>query len=73
MGSGLSAAEGAAELDRAMVLLRRAIAGGYRNLTWMRRDPDLDPLRTRPDFQALMMDLEFPSDPFAKGTDADRP
>ncbi len=64
MGSGLSAALGAAELDRAMVLLRRMIAGGYHRLTWMKRDPDLDPLRVRPDFQALMADLAFPSDPF---------
>ena len=51
-GSGLSAAEGAAELDRAMGVLRRAVAAGYRNVTWMKRDPDLDPLRARPDFQA---------------------
>src|SRR5262249_10227663 len=29
-GSGLSAAEGAAELDRAMGALRRAVGGGYR-------------------------------------------
>jgi tetratricopeptide (TPR) repeat protein len=71
-GSGLSAAEGAAEFDRAMVVLRRAVAGGYRNLLWMTRDPDLDPLRARPDFQVLMMDLAFPSEPFSKNTDADR-
>ena len=32
----------------------------------MRRDTDLDPLRSRPDFQVLMMDLEFPEEPFAK-------
>src|SRR5262249_44989435 len=43
-GSGLSAAEGAAELDRAMVVLRRSVAGGNRNVIWMKRDPDLDPL-----------------------------
>jgi serine/threonine-protein kinase len=71
-GSGLSAAEGAAELDRAMVVLRRAVAAGYRNVTWMKRDPDLDPLRARPDFQILMADLAFPSDPFSTNTDADR-
>ena len=50
-GSGLSAAEGAAELDRAMGVLRRAVAAGYRNVAWMKRDPDLDPLRARPDFR----------------------
>jgi hypothetical protein len=61
-GSGLSAAE----LDRAMDVLHRAVAAGYRTVTWMRRDPDLDPLRARPDFRLLMMDLEFPNDPFAR-------
>jgi len=66
-GSGLTAAEGAAELDRAMVVLRRAVAAGYRNLTWIRRDLDLKSLRARPDFQALTLDLAFPSDPFATG------
>jgi serine/threonine-protein kinase len=64
-GSGLSAAEGAAELDRAMSVLRRAVAAGYRNFTWMSRDPDLDPLRARTDFQILMMDLAMPHMPFA--------
>ena len=44
-GSGLSAAEGTTELDRAMGMLRRAVAGGYHNVDWMKRDPDLDPLR----------------------------
>ena len=29
-------------------------------------DPDFDPLRSRPDFQALLMDLAFPVDPFAR-------
>jgi hypothetical protein len=64
--SGLSAAEGVSELDRAMGVLRRAIAAGYHPVTWMKRDPDLDPLRARADFQALMADLAFPSEPFAQ-------
>jgi hypothetical protein len=38
----------------------------------MNRDPDLDPLRARPDFQVLMADFSFPSDPFSKNTDTDR-
>jgi hypothetical protein len=33
----------------------------------MRSDANLDPLRSRPDFHLLMMDLEFPDDPFARG------
>ena len=64
-GSGLTAADGAAELDTAMAVLRRAVAAGYRQVDAMKRDPDLDPLRGRADFQSLMMDLAFPSNPFA--------
>src|SRR5262249_22990911 len=44
-GSGLSAEDGPAELDRAMATLRRAVAAGYGDAIEMRRDPDLDPLR----------------------------
>jgi hypothetical protein len=31
----------------------------------MRRDPDLAPLRSRPDFRLLIMDLAMLDDPFA--------
>ena len=51
--------------DRAVVELRRAIALGYRELAWIRRDVDLDPLRSRDDFQSLLLDLAFPADSFA--------
>jgi hypothetical protein len=64
-GSGLSADDGAVEYDRAMLTLRRAIAGGYRNVINMKGDLDLEPLRARPDFRALIMDLEFPNAPFS--------
>ncbi len=30
-------------------------------------DRDLDPLRARPDFQELLLDLTFPTDPFVQG------
>jgi serine/threonine-protein kinase len=66
-GSGMTAADGRAEAERAMQWLHGAVAAGYRNAALMRRDRDLDPLRSRPDFQLLMMDLEFPDDPFARG------
>jgi serine/threonine-protein kinase len=61
------AAAAPAELDRAMAVLRQAVAAGYRSLDCMRRDPDLDPLRPRPDFGALLLDLAFPAEPFARG------
>jgi serine/threonine-protein kinase len=51
---------------RAIATLRRAFAAGYRNLNTFRTDTDLDPLRSRPDFQLLMMDLTMPDDPFAR-------
>jgi tetratricopeptide (TPR) repeat protein len=51
--------------DRAMDELRRALDAGF---AWMHilRDQDLDALRDRPDFQALVRDLAFPADPFAQ-------
>ena len=65
-GSGPAAAgEARAEGDRAMEVLRRSVADGYRNLALMRSDTDLDALRPRPEFQALLMDLAFPDRPFA--------
>jgi serine/threonine-protein kinase len=61
----MTATEGRTAAEQAMQWLYRAVARGYRNVALMQRDPDLDPLRSRPDFQLLMMDLEFPDDPFA--------
>jgi tetratricopeptide (TPR) repeat protein len=68
-GSGLSPGGGPVELGKGMESLGRAVAAGYRDVAWMRRDPDLDPLRTRRDFQDLMLDLAFPADPFAYRVD----
>ncbi len=65
-GSGLSAAEGQLQADSAMVALRRAVDAGWQDVYGDRTDSDLDPIRSRPDFRALMMDLVFPSEPFAK-------
>jgi hypothetical protein len=61
---------------RAVFLLDRSRVAGYfrdpAQVDGLRNDADLDPLRARPDFQALMMDLAFPPDPFSKDTDAGR-
>ncbi len=65
-GSGLTAAAREAEADNAMESLRRAIAAGWRNPAHMRTDPDLDPIRSRPDFQMLALDLAMPDNPFAQ-------
>ena len=71
-GSGVSAAEAVTEADAAMALVRKAIELGYRSGNASRTEDALDPLRSRDDFRLLMMDLEFPSDPFAPDTDAHR-
>jgi eukaryotic-like serine/threonine-protein kinase len=65
-GSGVSATEGADQAEQAMGVLCQAVTMGYRNPDAYRNESALDPLRNRPDFLALMMDLEFPSKPFAK-------
>jgi hypothetical protein len=44
--------------------LRRAVADGSRDPEQIRRDPVLDPLRPRPDFRELILDVSFPDDPF---------
>jgi eukaryotic-like serine/threonine-protein kinase len=64
-GSGLSEQEAGSLGQQAVDTLRRAVDAGGGSLALMRRDPDLDPLRPRPDFQVLMMDLAFPDGPFA--------
>jgi hypothetical protein len=52
------AANGRAAADQAMSSLRRAIAAGFQNLHSLGTDTDLDALRSRPDFQKLVKDLE---------------
>jgi hypothetical protein len=53
------------DADQAMRALRRLIAVGFRNTALLRTDHDLDTLRSRPDFQSLLGDVEFPAEPFA--------
>ena len=65
-GSGVSADEADAEAAKALALLRRAAAMGYRNPATYRNETALDPLRGRPDFRLMMMDLAFPAEPFAE-------
>ena len=52
------------DADRAMDTIRRAIGRGWGGAE-LRTDPDFDSLRSRPDFQALLMDLALPDYPFA--------
>ena len=50
-----------------MTWLRKAVDGGFRPLAQMLAEPVFNPLRSRPDFQLLLMDLAFPKDPFVRG------
>ena len=38
--------------------LRLAVALGYRDFDWMLQDPDLEPLKQHPEFQALLATLK---------------
>jgi serine/threonine-protein kinase len=64
---GVGPVEGRALADRAMTALRRAVAAGYKDFVKYREDPDLNPLRHRDDFRALIMDCLFPEWPFEGG------
>jgi tetratricopeptide (TPR) repeat protein len=50
----------------AVSALRQAVAAGYRDLARLRSDTSLEPLRSCPEFQLLMMDLAMPAQPFAR-------
>ena len=54
-----------AAADRAMAALRQAVDMGFRDTVRLRSETDLEPIRRRPDFRALLNDLIFPADPFA--------
>ncbi len=57
-GAGVSAADGKAEADQAMALLRKAVGMGYRDAGAFRIESALDPLREREDFKKLLAELE---------------
>jgi serine/threonine-protein kinase len=57
-------AEREARTRRAIAVLRRAVMAGHADLMQVRRDPVLDPLRRRRDFEEMILDLSFPTDPF---------
>lgn len=43
--------------DRAMDMLRKAMAAGFNDIALIEKDTDLDPIRKREDFQKLMTEL----------------
>jgi serine/threonine protein kinase/tetratricopeptide (TPR) repeat protein len=44
--------------DRALTLLRQAVALGYKDAAHLKKDPDLMPLRAREEYQKLLAELE---------------
>jgi hypothetical protein len=52
--------------DRAMEALRQAVAKGYKDAAQMKKDPDLDPLRGRDDFQKLLAEVDAAAKPGQK-------
>jgi hypothetical protein len=41
-----------------MAWLQKAVAAEYKDVAHMKKDSDLDPLREREDFQALVKEME---------------
>ncbi len=65
VGSSLPPGAGPIEAGRAIDILRQAVAIGFRNARRYRTESALGPLRDRPDFRLLIMDLAMPDRPFA--------
>jgi serine/threonine protein kinase len=65
-GSGLTDADVQKLGEQAVATLRRAVEAGLQDVPFIRRDADLKPLRSRADFQMLLLDVAFPNMPFAK-------
>jgi hypothetical protein len=47
-------------------MLREAVAGGFKDVGRLRNEPAFAPIRCTPEFQAIVSDLELPSDRFAR-------
>jgi serine/threonine protein kinase/Flp pilus assembly protein TadD len=56
--SAAGARDAAAEADRAMAWLQKAVAAGYEDVEHVKQDNDLDALREREDFKKLVAALE---------------
>jgi hypothetical protein len=65
MNAAVGADERGEYADRAMATLRHAAAAGSIGAGGLQSVPEFAPLRSRADFQLLMMDLAMPAEPFA--------
>ncbi len=66
--SGVTAAEGASFADQAVAALRDALSAGWNRPDEL-KEPDLDALRSRADFQKLLAEVEAKTGPTAKPKD----
>ncbi len=57
LGSTVDRVRAGAWADRALAALREALASGYKDRRQFRENPDIDPLRGRPGFQAILAGL----------------
>jgi tetratricopeptide (TPR) repeat protein len=52
--------------DESFTLLKQAVIAGWKNALRIATDPELAALRGRDDFKLLLMDLDFPAEPFTR-------
>ncbi len=50
----------------AVTMLREAVADGFKDLNRLLRQPEFASLHSDPAFRAIVLDLQFPADPFAR-------
>ena len=60
-----AASQARSDADRAVAAFRQAVAAGFRDNGLAQTDSDLIPIRSRPDYQLLLMDMAFPVNPLA--------
>jgi hypothetical protein len=49
----------------AITMLRQAADDGFKDAARLRRESALQPIRSHPDFAAILADIEFPLQPFS--------
>ena len=49
-----------------IAMLREAVADGFNGAKALGTEPALSPLRGTREFQAILLDVEFPRDPFSR-------
>jgi hypothetical protein len=59
-GSGFSVDEGFSEVEKAIAILRQLISESYR-APELKNESCLEPLRARPEYQLLMLDVDSPA------------